>query len=373
MNTKAHNKHKRNTALKTIFNKYEKKILIQEKEIFDLEQILEISHGLNSVLNFDRLIEALLYGIMAQLKTLGAAIFTKKNFDDDVFFLNRNYYGFDIDCGSLYSINSDHPIIKILQDEPYGLCRHEMYKKLQSDAVSDSIFKIGPSFFVLLKARNKVVGLLLLGKRIDKSRYNTYEKNIIAHIASIAAIAINNSLLFEMTTIDIMTNLKLKHYFYTMLSEKLENINNAAGPKDTVSVLMMDIDFFKRVNDTYGHTAGDIVLQEVARIIKECTRSGDTAARYGGEEFVMLLANANVNQAFDVAERIRSGVEQAEVLYEGQKIKIKISIGVASYMYDFESANALVERADKALYVSKESGRNRSTISEKNLPQRPKI
>ena len=200
-------------------------------------------------------------------------------------------------------------------------------------------------------------------------QFTDYEKNIIENIASLAAIAINNSQLLEMTTTDIMTHLKLKHYFFTLLMEHLYTINSSGEKKETLSILMIDIDFFKNINDTYGHAAGDIVLEEVAKIIKSCTRNADTAARYGGEEFVVMLNNTSASAAMAVAERIRKSVEEKSIMYDGKKINVTISIGVSSYNFDLESAKSIVERADKALYESKQNGRNRVTLSKNNLPK----
>ena len=350
--------------------KYADKILHQEKEIFDLKQLLQISKSLNSVLEFDRLIEAILYIVMAQLKPLGAAIFTKKSFDDNLFVLNRDHYGFDIIRDAQYSINVDHPLINFLDKSDSGCTPDEISKNIKTDKIVKDLFSLSPSFFVPLKAKNRVIGFLLLGEKMESShQFTDYEKNIIENIASLAAIAINNSQLLEMTTTDIMTHLKLKHYFFTLLMEHLYTINSSGEKKETLSILMIDIDFFKNINDTYGHAAGDIVLEEVAKIIKSCTRNADTAARYGGEEFVVMLNNTSASAAMAVAERIRKSVEEKSIMYDGKKINVTISIGVSSYNFDLESAKSIVERADKALYESKQNGRNRVTLSKNNLPK----
>ena len=349
--------------------KYTTKILNQEKEIFDLKQLLQISKSLNSVLEFDRLIEAILYIVMAQLKTFGAAIFTKKSFADNLFVLNGDHYGFDISRDVQYSINVDHPFINFLDKSDSGHTPDEIRQNIETDKIVQDLFSLKPSFFVPLKAKNRMIGFLLLGEKMERSHeFTDYEKNIIENIASLAAIAINNSQLLEMSTTDIMTHLKLKHYFFTLLMERLDTINSSDS-KDSLSILMLDIDFFKKVNDTYGHAAGDIVLEEVARIIKSCTRNVDTAARYGGEEFVVMFNNTTPSAAMTIAERIRKLVEDKVILYDGQNIEVTISIGVSSYNFDNESAKSIVERADNALYESKRNGRNRVTLSEKNLPK----
>lgn len=369
MSIKTKNKHRKKKFYKKNSANNNEKLSLQEKEIFDLKQLLEVSKSLNSVLEFDRLIEAILYSVMAQLKTLGAAIFTRKSFDDDSFVLYRENYGFDILQGGKYAIKVNHPMLRLLEKEKAGLSFDEITSKIMPDEITDLIFKLKPSFFIPLKAKNKMVGFLLLGEKMEAGHiYGEYECELISNIASLAAIAINNSQLLEMTTTDIMTRLKLKHFFYTVLNERLDRINTSFPPRVPLSIVMFDIDFFKQVNDTYGHAAGDMVLEKVADIIKNSTRSTDMAARYGGEEFVVMLDNTSIDGAKEIAERIRSTVENTSITYNGEKIQVTISAGTSAYTFDFEQAASLVNRADEALYESKQSGRNRVSISKKNLP-----
>ena len=369
MSIKNKNKRKKKKACKKICRLNNEKIILQEKEIFDLKQLLEVSKSLNSVLEFDRLIEALLYSVMAQLRTLGAAIFTRKSFDDDSFVLYREHYGFDILRGGKYAISIEHPMLKILEKEKAGLPFEKIAQKVKHDKIMDLIFALNPSFFIPLKAKNKMVGFLLLGEQMEAGYiYNEYERELISNIASLAAIAINNSQLLEMTTTDVMTHLKLKHFFYTVLTERLDRINNISAEHIPLSILMFDIDFFKKVNDTYGHAAGDAVLEKIANIIIKSTRTTDMAARYGGEEFVLMLDDTPIEKAEGIAERIRQTVENTLITDNYEKIKVTVSAGAASYNFDFESAYDLVNRADQAMYESKQNGRNRVSISKKNIP-----
>lgn len=126
-----------------------------------------------------------------------------------------------------------------------------------------------------------------------------------------------------------------------------------------LSLLIFDIDKFKNVNDTYGHPAGDYVLKEVAHVVKsKLIRGNDFFARAGGEEFCLLLAGSELKQAEEVAERIRATIEAQEFIFEGTKIPITISIGVAGYDPSDTQWTDIYDRADKALYHSKNSGRN---------------
>ncbi|MBN1616023.1 MAG: GGDEF domain-containing protein [Spirochaetales bacterium] len=334
-----------------------------EKQIYDLKQLLEISKSLNSVIDFSTLIEAILYTCMGQMKTLGVAIFTKKNFDASCFQLNRNYYGFELTNDHEYFIPEDHPFIKKLNTVNACITVEDLAKmELEEDKPISALIALNPSLIVPLKAKNHITGLLVLGEQITSEPYSDYEKEHIINIAALAAIAINNAGLLEMTTTDMMTHLKLKHYFYTVLMEKLELSEQQKIP---LSVLMLDIDFFKRFNDTYGHACGDVVLQMVASVVQQNTRNQDMAARYGGEEFCVMLCDTADKTAMKIAERIRKSIENLDILYEDQHLSLTISIGVAQYNPEVDhSAKALVDRADKALYNSKQSGRNRVSLAE---------
>jgi two-component system cell cycle response regulator len=165
-----------------------------------------------------------------------------------------------------------------------------------------------------------------------------------------------------MTTTDMMTKLKMKHYFYTMLLERMEHAASSGRP---LSVIMMDIDHFKKFNDTYGHSCGDAVLKEVARIIQASVRAIDLAARYGGEEFCLLLPDTERERASAVAERIRQGVSGAATEYEGRALRVTISLGVAQYDPSRDlSGKSLIDRADRALYYSKQHGRDLVSAAE---------
>ncbi len=333
----------------------------KEKQIYDLKQLLEISKSLTAVLDFSTLIEAILYTCMGQMKTLGVAIFTKKNFDASFYQLSGNYCGFELTDDLDYAFPEDHPLFAHLSKP--GACHTEadLRDLLPTDGPLKALYALKPSLIVPLKTKNRVNGMLVLGEQISSEPYSDYEKEHILNIAALASIAISNAALLEMTTTDMMTHLKLKHYFYTVLVEKIEF---CAEQGLSLSVLMIDIDFFKRFNDTYGHSCGDTVLQMVANVIQQNTRTQDMAARYGGEEFVVMLCETAGHSAHKIAERIRSSIENLDILYDGQHLSLTVSAGVAEFdpLRD-KSAKLLVDRADKALYEAKSSGRNAVKIA----------
>lgn len=147
-----------------------------------------------------------------------------------------------------------------------------------------------------------------------------------------------------------------------LLEKGPEAIKRSEFLVEELSVLVFDIDFFKKVNDTYGHAAGDYVLKTLANIVgMKMTRAVDYFARYGGEEFVILLQGTPIKTAIEVAERIRTTIETTQFVFEGKTIPVTISLGVASRTVSETSWEVLFKRADEALYKSKQSGRNRVT------------
>jgi len=127
--------------------------------------------------------------------------------------------------------------------------------------------------------------------------------------------------------------------------------------------VIFDIDHFKSVNDTYGHQFGDDVIRMVAQITREHARESDFAGRYGGEEFVVLLPDTDLQGAAHFAERLRKAIETRALDFQGQPKNFTVSLGVASLEPEMQAHQQLIEKADQALYRSKESGRNRTTLA----------
>jgi diguanylate cyclase (GGDEF)-like protein len=138
-----------------------------------------------------------------------------------------------------------------------------------------------------------------------------------------------------------------------------EEVERSKKFKHNFSFLMIDVDYFKNYNDKYGHLVGDAILREVAATIKENIRQIDLLGRYGGEEFILVLTETGSEQSKFVAERIRKAVEEKQIKVYDENLGITISIGVATFPKDAEVPQAIIEKADQALYCAKEAGRNR--------------
>jgi diguanylate cyclase (GGDEF)-like protein len=157
---------------------------------------------------------------------------------------------------------------------------------------------------------------------------------------------------------DSLTNLYSQRTFYEFVHKEWARSQQRESP---MSCVMLDIDFFKRINDTYGHLAGDEVIRSVAGILESHTRSSDIASRFGGEEFCVLLPQFDEQQAMVWAERVRRAISHAEITVGGKTISVTASFGAAQRMDDTASAEELVDMADQALLVSKQTGRDRVT------------
>ncbi|AIQ49951.1 chemotaxis protein CheY [Paenibacillus sp. FSL R7-0273] len=170
-----------------------------------------------------------------------------------------------------------------------------------------------------------------------------------------------NAVLVELSTTDKLTGLKNRRYFEDMLSRQLELFRETGEP---FSLLIIDIDHFKRINDTFGHQTGDYVLEKLGSLLRFHSREKDTAARYGGEEFVLILPDLAADEARLVAENLR--LETQLAVWETGSLTVSAGIATCA---DGDTGQTLLHKADKALYASKEGGRNRVTHSLDCIPE----
>jgi len=195
-------------------------------------------------------------------------------------------------------------------------------------------------------------------KEIEYLDQLTKQSSITIHRANVYAEVLQHA------TLDALTGLNNRRQFEMRLKQEVATAKRQHKP---LCAMMIDVDFFKKVNDTYGHVAGDCVLKNVANTIKAGLREYDIASRYGGEEFSVLLPFTKIEEAFAVAQRLRHAVENTSIdfVQEKEDISIKINVTISIGVYEFkpqDSPQALYENADKALYEAKTHGRNKVVI-----------
>ena len=334
-----------------------------EKRIYDLEQLIDIAKSFCSTLDFSNLLESIVYICMAQMHVLGAEIFVRDPITNDVFNLETSKQQAMGEKKATIPVNAPLATTLLNLNKPVTL--PELKELVKDDENLKFLESLSPTLIVpLVEKSNHLSGILILQERIaieDETTYTEYEQNMIMSIASLATVAINNASLMEMSSTDMMTHLKLKYFFFNQLTEA---IDRAFEKEENIAVLMFDIDFFKKFNDTYGHECGDFVLISVANLIKTSLRETDIASRYGGEEFTVLLRKGKKNEAMKVAERIRKKIEGYDFVYNDQHLHVTVSGGVA--VFDKETnpvdlPNVFVNQADTGLYMSKNNGRNQVT------------
>lgn len=183
---------------------------------------------------------------------------------------------------------------------------------------------------------------------------------MIKAVSSHLAVAFENAALYRQAITDELTGLFTRRHFQHILERNLAR-HEKYGEK--LTLLMIDIDDFKKINDTFGHPAGDDILKNIASTISKSTRDQDFSFRYGGEEFSVLLPSTDTNEGEAIAERIRDIVERTTSATGGHDLKVTVSLGVASCPENARTLRALVAEADKALYEAKYSGKNRVAVS----------
>jgi diguanylate cyclase (GGDEF)-like protein len=210
-----------------------------------------------------------------------------------------------------------------------------------------------------LMTENKVLGVLRASSR-SASAFSSDDLHVLDIIASLAAVTLRNRLLYdrmeELAIRDSLTGLYLNRYFQQRLREEIMRADLKSGH---FCLMLLDIDHFKKYNDEFGHSAGDLVLKDTARTVQRLIGPADIAARYGGEEFAVLLPNRDMPSSLKLAEAIRSEVEAQKLVLRRVERAVTVSIGLASYPKNAKTPEELIEAADKLLYKAKNQGRNR--------------
>lgn len=213
-----------------------------------------------------------------------------------------------------------------------------------------------------MNARGEVIGVLTATNE-SPGAFTKGDLDLLGFIANTIALDVQNIRLQRLSVTDALTGIFNREFLGRQLPEHLREAEKGQYP---ISIVMVDVDHFKSINDQYGHLVGDEVLKSVANCIGNAIRADDYVVRYGGEEFLVVLPRADVGRAWEIGERIRRQISEEQNLSQRTTVPVTISAGVAEHHYlesSAETAEALVLRADEALYLAKTRGRNRVEIS----------
>jgi diguanylate cyclase (GGDEF)-like protein len=232
------------------------------------------------------------------------------------------------------------------------------------DAISRQHFKlIVMGNQVILEDLSSTNGTFVNGVRVakqllqDKDTIQISSQTVMAFAYVTDLEAQKQTQIYKMANYDPVTQARTKYYFLDQFGQEFSHARRKGTP---LSLIIFDIDFFKKVNDTYGHPAGDFILKKISEVTTHVIRTEDLFARYGGEEFVILMRETQEGDAIRLAERLRQLIVRGGFEFEGNKIKVSVSCGVACLKDgNFENMDEMIKAADQYLYFAKQNGRNR--------------
>ena len=274
--------------------------------------------------------------------------------------------GFELKDNPQLIFFNDNEVLQVAFDgsnSPY-LGKFKSLKCASFFAVNEQPLSVA---VIPLVRRGQCLGALSMGSLTADRFTDTMATDFIEHMTSVVGVCLENHLNYEMmkrtSLIDTLTGVNNRRFLEQRLGEEIDRVQRSSEP---LSCFFLDVDFFKKVNDTYGHQVGDQVLVAVASVIREQLRNNDVLARYGGEEFVALLANIDEAMAVDIAERIRKKIKALVIEAQNEVVSVTISIGSATYkpakrshLSSTEIGADLIHQADEALYKAKNSGRDK--------------
>jgi diguanylate cyclase (GGDEF)-like protein len=273
----------------------------------------------------------------------------------------RNYKLVELEL----KIDSITPFEAFFQQFPKPVNFEVLSKELNDEEAIKPYRAVRPEIVIPILGPFGLYGIILVGRKMLETPYTLEELAFVHQLMSFVSQALKNHLHYEHALRDVKTGLYNHGFFMTRLKEEIIRTKRQAQAS---SVIVMDVDKFKNFNDTYGHLAGDQVLEKLAQVIKQSVRSEDIPSRFGGEEFTVLLPATEISTAWRIAERLRISVSEMQVPWEITLPRVTISLGVFAFDKDSELDTVdILRRADEALYISKANGRNCSTIWEPTL------
>ena len=331
-----------------------------------LEQITPLARQINC-LNIERIANICIKNIPDLVGVRFASLYI---LDETNNILHLQQYNHPFLINKIVSINQNPPspmVIAVRSKELIQVRNIDTHKRpiiRKSQRVFAENYETNSCIIAPLICQDRVVGVLNLADKKEGDSFSCDDIALIELFSQLVGASIGNIKLFEkiqrQATTDGLTGLVNHKTFYEILEKELWRSRRYGGQ---ISLIMVDIDNLKRINDAYGHRAGDKVIREISKKIKECIRQIDTAARYGGDEFAVILPNTPLADAVIAAERMVDSVSESPITWKKEQIALSISVGVGQY--DAESSpEDITSRSDQALYTAKQAGKNTVRIFE---------
>jgi len=332
-----------------------------KRQIFDLTNMLDLGKTLNASLSLEDVLDNVVLFCNGHFHASDAVILLETDNKGTPLFESQS-------PAEEILIQTSDPFVKYISADPRAILVHELKDNKQLNKAYNHFADHGIHLIVPLRFKTRINGILCLKKKEEGfgKVYTEDEKRYMDIIAGFASVAIENARLYEIATIDLKTRLYNHGYFQNRL---IEEIKRAERYKTDLSLMMLDLDHFKNVNDTYGHMMGDDVLIAIADTLRGQVRECDIPARFGGEEFTVILPETDRDASLIVAERLRKSIEQLKFTSSSnnsspsESFRITLSIGVSCFEHESNmTEDILIERADQSLYFAKQNGRNRVVL-----------
>lgn len=346
-----------------------------DRKIFEIETLFKASQAMNFQSDTDKLIKQILEMAGKAIRAERCSIMLQSGTSSDEL-ETKIVYG--VTDGQAVTI--PHTSIKIRSGEGVagtvlktgnGIIVNEGHKDplfKSFDSNSDHEKTINNLISVPLKIKDRITGVINGVNKLNNEDFTPEDQRLLEALAQQAAMAVEHARLYELAITDGLTKLFIHRYFQARLEEEMVR---AKRYHTACSLILFDIDHFKKFNDTYGHQQGDVVLIEVAKLTKLTVRETvDIPARYGGEEFTIILPETDAKGALLVAERLRKTIESFDFPGQEQALKVTISVGISTFPEHASLKSELIKKADMALYECKGRGRNCSLIYEDSMAEK---
>ncbi len=341
-------------------------------EAYDYRRmVLSFGRRTSTVLDLGKLAEGILKPIPKAMNATQASLLLPGNGEFTMQFGNRLI---EEQQAMPINLRKDGPVVSWLakKDKPLSRELIDVAPEFAGLSEVESNFIEGAEIELLLpmKSDGKLVGILALSKKRSGGLYSSDDVDLLINLVDEAAVAVENAQLYaqakDRAHIDELTGLLNHGYFHDRVDEEISRCSRFG---DIFSLLFLDLDLFKAYNDVHGHLAGDDILREIAQYIVDSIRGLDIAFRYGGDEFTVILPQAPLDDAYNIAERMRKRIESE---MDSKGIALTCSMGIASWPTDGVMREEILQAADAALYHSKQAGRNRISLAyEITSPQVP--